>query len=164
MRCSPKLFALVVLYNQSLDESTSWNTLSSFRDERIVWGIYNNGPHSQNIPDFAHYHEKPFQWRAGKSLQMGCRKGSRRRRKYYLLLDQDTTFPEYFLTQILHHLVRENVDCLLPTVISKKGYKLTPNRWFLSRGWQFRKCDTTFILVYRIRNDNITLPTFVYLG
>jgi len=139
MLCSPKLFALIVLYNQSLDESTSWNTLSSYADERIVWGVYNNGPHSQNIPEFVHYHENlsnvglaiAYKWGVEEALKEGA--------THILLLDQDTTFPEYFLTQILHHLAKENIDCLLPTVISQKGYKLSPNRWFLSRGWQFRK-------------------------
>ncbi len=126
-----KIVAVLVLYNERLETSLTWNTLFSSSPMNVEWLIYNNGPHPVEIPEDCGiiYEENLSNGGLVPAYRAGLALAQQREATHLLLLDQDTSFPRNFWDlqiECIETFPEESV--YVPTVFGER-FLLSPNRF-----------------------------------
>jgi len=125
--------AVLVLYKTRLEDSKAFMALSN--------SLKNGNLTSERTSDNwrIHYVHDETNPGVSKAYNEGFRIAKKLNKKWLLLLDQDTFFPENAFVEY-SKAIQENQDIYLfaPIVISKNKI-ISPCRYFLNRGYSFRK-------------------------
>jgi len=144
-----KTMAILVLYKSKLSESESYLSLTKSLvsiNAKMDIVVYDNSPtpmmtESDSISDNWRFHYVHDKTNAGvsKAYNEGLRVAKKLNRKWLLLLDQDTFFPENAFVEYTK-AVQDNPDIYLfaPKVISNNRI-ISPCRYFLNKGYSLRK-------------------------
>lgn len=143
------ILAVLVLYKTRLEDSETFISLSnSLKNSNLTMDVvvYDNSPtpmvsESECISDcwrinYLHDETNPG---VSTAYNTGFKIAKKLQKRWLLLLDQDTFFPENAFVEY-SKAIQENQDIYLfaPIVISKNKI-ISPCRYFLNRGYSFRK-------------------------
>lgn len=140
------ILAVIVVYNQCINESSSYLSLRSGLETLGVTNfqllIYDNSPTEQEIRhlDFTTFSIKYF-WdssNAGisKAYNYAARLGQQLNKEYLLLLDQDTILnQQLFLAYFNAVINNSNISLFAPILKLTTGQQLSPCRFFMHRGF-----------------------------
>lgn len=143
------IIAVLVLYKTRLEDSEAFMSLSnSLKNSNLKMdiAIYDNSPtpmisESECISDCWRIHYRHDETNAGVSTayNMGFKIAQKLQKRWLLLLDQDTFFPQNAFVEY-SKAIQENpgVWLLAPIVVSKNKI-ISPCRYFLNRGYSLRK-------------------------
>lgn len=157
---SIKILALVVLYKHTLEESLTWKTLHQFSDDSTIWAVYNNGPDPVDCPTNVLYCENLSNGGLSKAYDWGLQMAQQHNCSHVTILDQDTAFPITFFGTVQNEILQTRSSCILPTVISKNGFKMSPSRWFLQRGWESKSSKIPKSYSFIGSGTTISTPLF----
>jgi len=124
------ILATIVLYNEKLESSDTWQTLQIGTPSYVSWLIINNGPSSIILPpDFrGEYYEDLSNSGLAVAYKKALVYAQERTFSHLLFLDQDTTFPaEFWGLQNKCIMRNPNMALYLPTVYGAKNM-LSPLR------------------------------------
>lgn len=131
-----KIVAVLVLYNEQLETSSTWNTLFSSSPMNVHWCIYNNGPASIEIPEDCGivYEEDLDNSGLVPAYRAGCTLAKQLKATHLLLLDQDTSFPRNFWDLQMACLETFPEESLyVPTVFGER-FMISPNYFNRRKG------------------------------
>jgi len=131
-----KIVAVLVLYNECLETSATWNTLFSSSPLNVHWLIYNNGPSPVEIPEECGiaYQESLDNSGLVPAYRAGLEMAKNINATHLLLLDQDTLFPRNFWDLQMACLETFPGESLyVPTVFGER-VMLSPNTFDRRRG------------------------------
>lgn len=145
------IMAVLVLYKTRLEDSETFVSLSnSLKNSKLTMDVmvYDNSPtpmmtESDSISDNwrIHYVHDKTNPGVSKAYNEGLGIARKLNKKWLLLLDQDTSFPQNAVVEY-SKAIQENPDIYLlaPTVISKNKI-ISPCRYVLHRGYSIRKTE-----------------------
>ena len=145
------IMAVLVLYKTRLEDSETFVSLSnSLKNSKLTMDVmvYDNSPtpmmtESDSISDNwrIHYVHDKTNPGVSKAYNEGLGIARKLNKKWLLLLDQDTSFPQNAVVEY-SKAIQENPDIYLlaPTVISKNKI-ISPCRYVLHRGYSIRKIE-----------------------
>jgi hypothetical protein len=139
------VFAVLVLYRQSLADSVTFQSLSpSVRDLSAPLSllVYDNSPtpvgRPGNMPYDGwdiHYVHDPTNPGISRAYQVGARMAAERSKPWLLLLDQDTSFPQDWLTRYLTAVQRHPEEKLFAPILRCDERILSPCIYRFKRGF-----------------------------
>lgn len=131
------LLVVLVLYEIPLRESTTLNSLSrALKHGSGSLFVYDNSAFAQNfesdIWDVTYCHD-PSNPGVSKAFNEGFKKAVELNKKWLMLVDQDTDFPENIFEKYFSEMVNSNCEVLVPILRDKKGI-VSPSRFYLGGG------------------------------
>ena len=130
------ILATIVLYNETLEGSETWQTLYRNSPKNISWLIINNGPNKISLPNGfqGFYHEELSNIGLASAYDYALKVGMKKEFSHIMYLDQDTTFPADFWKRE-SDVVNENFEyqIFLPTVFGNR-FLLSPCLFKHGRG------------------------------
>jgi GT2 family glycosyltransferase len=133
-----RIFAVMVLYKRSLEESDTFSTLRSLLQKRpdlagaISLLLYDNSPVAQEVPALpipTQYISNPANPGLVAAYSAGLQLAGQETADWLLLLDQDTTLTEEYLEEIssgaVHLLSDRKIVAIVPK-LSDKGVLCSP--------------------------------------
>lgn len=131
------ILAILVVYGQSANQSSSWQSLQATEAGRQMrWLVFDNSPAPTTEPPAAtHYEYHPenpgvsaaYLRGAALAAEMGCR--------WILLLDQDSRFPTDWFERYVQALeTHPNATLLVPGVPAGNRW-MSPAKYRWHRGW-----------------------------
>ena len=138
------VFAVLVLYRQTLAESMTFQSLSpSVRGlpAPLPLLVYDNSPTPVGRPGNVSYHGWDIHYvhdstnpGISRAYQEGARMAAERSKPWLLLLDQDTRFPPDWLTRYLTQVQRHPDVKLFAPILRSEGRILSPCIYRFKRG------------------------------
>jgi len=143
------ILAVLVLYRTRLEDSETFISLSnSLKNSNLRMDIvvYDNSPtpmvtESDSIRDNwrIHYVHDETNPGVSKAYNEGFRIAKKLNKKWLLLLDQDTFFPENAFVEYSKAIQENPGICLFTPIVVSKNKIISPCRYFLNRGYSLRK-------------------------
>jgi GT2 family glycosyltransferase len=140
----PSVFAVLVLYGQSLAESATFQSLSPGVSELgtpLPLLVYDNSPTPVGHPGAGtypgwdiHYVHDPSNPGISHAYQHGARMAEARSKRWLLLLDQDTRFPADWLARYLGAVRRHREIGLFAPILRNGDLVLSPCVYRFKRG------------------------------
>jgi hypothetical protein len=136
------ILAIVVLYKQSLASSLSFTTLEqslSLSGIKITLFVYDNSPEAQTIiPDTPYFdivyrHDKTNPG-VSKAYNEGAKYASDHQKKWMLLLDQDTHFPENAVASYIKAIEQHSHISLFVPILQTSNGIYSPAKSYWKRG------------------------------
>ncbi len=122
------ILATIVLYNESLETSDTWQTLFQTAPASVSWLVINNGPSSISLPDnfVGEYYEDLSNAGLAVAYKKALLYAEEKSFSHLLFLDQDTTFPVDFWER-QKKVLDENGEysLYLPTIYGER-FMLSP--------------------------------------
>ena len=145
------VFAVLVLYRQSLADSMTFQSLGpSVRGlpTPLPLLVYDNSPTPMGHPGSASYDGWDIQYihdptnpGISRAYQEGARLAAERLKPWLLLLDQDTRFPPDWLTRYLAEVQRHPDVKLFAPILRSKGRILSPCIYRFKRGFSLDRIE-----------------------
>lgn len=145
------IIAVLVLYNTRLEDSITFTSLrNSLKKNNLRMDIlvYDNSPtpmvnDSDSVSDNwrIHYIHNETNPGVSTAYNYGFQLAKRLQKKWLLLLDQDTTFPDDALTKYFQAVHKYKGHFLFAPIL-KSGNKIwSPSRYFLKRGFPLKSVN-----------------------
>jgi GT2 family glycosyltransferase len=146
-----KLLIIIVTYNENYSNSKTFKTIinsfESIKDFHLDFFIYDNSPnilpnienqilgHNPSI-NINYYHDNTNSG-LGKAYNKGAEFAIKTKKKWLLLLDQDTELPEDILVKYFEATsISKKIDLFAPTLFSHKGDLISPSKYKFKRGFK----------------------------
>jgi rhamnosyltransferase len=173
----PDMLAILLLYNRRLDESDTFRSLSAWPQEsgeKLDLLVYDNSatPMLSGGADFRgfriHYTHDEKNPGVSKAYNEGAKLARALGKKWLILLDQDTIFPEDSLTKYQRAMEQQPEAVLLAPVLKAGGKIYSPCRYYLKRGFHPKNVQPGWrpIRHWSVLNSGmcISLPVFEQIG
>lgn len=142
------LIAIVVIYNMELDHSKTFQSLNRAlkkNKQRLDLIVYDNSPNKQ-------FHSEEFQLESfqvfyfsdannpgvSKAYNTGFIRAEEMGKKWMLLLDQDTDFPENVFDKYLEAIQQSPKIKLFAPTLMTQHLIFSPSKYFLKRGFHLK--------------------------
>src|SRR5579871_615533 len=161
------LMVIIVIYNMKLDESPAFRTLThalqNSRQQASLF-VYDNSSQTQNVSSsvwFVTYVHDPSNPGVSKAYNEGFARAKAQRKKWMLLADQDTTFPE----DIFEVYERESHRCavVVPQLFDQRGI-VSPLKFYFGGGQRQSKVSTEALKLndYFFHNSGLLVAADVF--
>lgn len=115
------LLLVVILYRKNVEELTY---LSELSDVDVL--LYDNSPHPQSVNPKFHYIHDPSNSGVSKGYNKGMDLARKLKKKYVLLLDQDTVFHQEILMEYLKMKKRYGEAVIYAPIVTGEGKIYSP--------------------------------------
>ncbi|REC49598.1 glycosyltransferase [Chryseobacterium pennipullorum] len=140
-----KILFIIVLYNEKLIESSSFQTITSsakafgFKDKELHLYVYDNSPTGQDKPDSSFWNIEYVSDTQNSGLSIAYNKAAefaeRKELQYIFLMDQDTTFPSDTIKKYHESLQRNpSIKMYAPILKIENGKIMSPFRCYMKWG------------------------------
>jgi len=144
------IVAVIVLYKMSLEESSTFITLTKSLKSigaKLDLFVYDNSPSAQELD-----HSKYKQWTisyvhdknnpgVSTAYNRACDYAVEQGKKWLLLLDQDSIFPPDAIMRYAESISSVVAPLVVPRLVSSTGRVASPARYALHRGSHIRRSD-----------------------
>lgn len=129
-----KISAVIVLYNQKLNESDSYKSL--LKNTTIPVLVYDNSPKIQKhcLPSNFEVVYDTNNSGVSKAYNIAYNWAEKIKSTHLLLLDSDSNFPERALVEYEKFAFENKDSIIFPTLLSE-GKKISPFYFYLGRSW-----------------------------
>ncbi len=143
-----ELMVVLVIYKMEISESPAFRSLTNAlksRDQRTSIFIYDNSPkthtHTQNQNWVISYQNDPSNPGVSKAYNVGFEFAKAQKKKWILLIDQDTYFPIYFFDRVCNSLANNQEGELFVPAIKSESVLISPFRFKLGRGFVLQSVE-----------------------
>ena len=132
---------IMVVYRCPPEKSPSWNSLvqeAANQKATIDLLVYDNSPEPQHFPTIPfikmHYRHNSDNPGVSKAYNEGCVLAREEKKRWLLLLDQDTSFAEGWLQTYFQNTVEEPPALIKAPILLWESVIISPFRYWLSKG------------------------------
>lgn len=141
-RFADSLVIIIVIYKRSLEDCESFQSILAMRtgDSNLNIFVYDNSPTSQKIKNYegltiTYFHDKKNSG-VGKAYNVGVEHANNAKKKWVLLLDQDTSLPDIILEKYNQAIeANSDINLFVPVLKLKNGRIFSPSRYRFKRGF-----------------------------
>lgn len=160
------IYALIVIYNKSINDSITYNTIKKYLD-RINLIIFDNSTKDFDNESFCkNKHIKYYTFKKNIGLSKAYNyvidKIIKNENNYIIILDDDTNLKIEYMDEIFQKINEKDYDVFLPIVMSNKKIISPSNTQFDCRVKQIKNLDEININKITAINSGMIVKTSVY--
>jgi GT2 family glycosyltransferase len=163
-----ELLVILVLYEMPLSESAAFLSLSrALRQTRGSLFVYDNSSREQSLAsekwDISYRHD-PSNPGVSKAFNEGFKRAKELNKKWLLLADQDTVFPENVFEKYFYGIEKSSAEVLVPVLEDQKGM-VSPLKFYWGGGQRVKWLDREAILPLReyfFHNSGLLVSTHAF--
>ena len=136
-----EVLVIMVIYRCVPEESAAWISLvpeAAKQKATIDLFVYDNSPDSQNFPTAPfikmHYRHNPHNPGVSQAYNEGCTLAREKKKRWLLLLDQDTSFAAGWLESYFQNTVEEPLSLIKVPILLSESVVISPFRYWLTKG------------------------------
>ena len=132
---------ILVIYRCAPEKSAAWGSLvqeSTEQKATIDLFVYDNSPEPQHFPrapfiniQYTHNAQNPG---VSKAYNEGCSLARRKKKKWLLLVDQDTSFEAGWLEKYVKNTAEETKTLIKVPILLSGSFIISPFRYWLTKG------------------------------
>ncbi|MBS1683014.1 MAG: hypothetical protein JST48_14985 [Bacteroidetes bacterium] len=140
-----ELIVVLVIYQMKIADSPAFQSLSKAlknKNQQASLFIYDNSPLPQAAPDSSSwkitYNHDPANPGVSKAYNEGFVEAKKQNKKWMLLADQDTVFPESFFQTITETIFEKPLTKLLVPIVRNESIIISPFCFRLGKGTAYK--------------------------